>query len=97
MGLTDRRRYRRWQSDRARAYLYVRGQKAQRCRVRSVSKAGLFIETRSNLPTGIAVELAFARPDAQQVVKVYRRTAYVVRSSDEGVAVVFSKRPASLP
>jgi hypothetical protein len=94
LGLTDRRRYHRWQSETARAYVYVRGQGVQRCRVRSVSKAGLFIETRSGLREGTAVELAFARADAEQVVKVYRRSACVLRASAEGVAVVFS-RPSS--
>jgi hypothetical protein len=95
-GLTDRRRYHRWRSDTALAYLYVPGQQVQRCRVRSVSKAGLFIETPSGLREGMAVELAFARADAEQVVKLYRRSACVLRVSADGVAVVFSSRSPHL-
>jgi hypothetical protein len=56
----------------------------------------LFIEIRSILREGTVVELGFARADAEQIVKVYRRSACVVRTSAEGVAVVFSRRSPQL-
>lgn len=92
MGLTERRRYPRWRSDHASTFLYVKGEKSQRCRVRCVSRAGLFIETSSVLPEGLTIELAFVQSYTHQLVKVYRRSASVVRASDDGVGVVFLDR-----
>lgn len=89
MSLLERRRYPRWQTAGARAYLYVRGQRVQRCKVRSVSRAGVFIETDATLPQGLAVELALTHAYTHQLVKVVRRSAYVARFSENGVAVLF--------
>lgn len=95
MDLTERRRYPRWHSDRAHISLFVPGEKVERCRVRCVSRVGLFIETRSILPEGLTVELAFTRSYTRQLVKLYRRSAYVVRASEDGVAVVFLDKRAN--
>ena len=89
MSSPERRRYARWSSEGAQAILYVRGQRTQRCRIRSVSKAGVFIEVDDSLPEGIAVELAFTRSYTGQVVKMFRRSAYVARATHDGIAVLF--------
>ena len=85
----ERRRFPRWRSDGAEAYLYVRGQSTRRCKISSVSKAGLFIEIDAVMPMGLAIELALTRAYTRQVVKLYRRSAYVTRVSQNGVAVLF--------
>lgn len=97
MGLIERRRHPRWRSRGARAFLFVQGEPTQRCTVRSVSKAGLFIETDSFLPRGLAVEMAFTRPYTDQVIKLFRRSAYVTRVSVDGVAVLFFDKDRGLP
>jgi hypothetical protein len=85
----ERRRFPRRRIDGVRAYLYVKGETTLRCKIRSVSKAGLFIELDSILPRGLAIELAFTRLYTNQVIKLYRRSAYVTRVTHEGAAVLF--------
>jgi len=96
--LTERRRHPRWRSNGAQAYLYVRGERPQRCRVRSVSKEGLFLELDEflNLARGLTIELAFTRAYTGQVIKLYRRSGYVTRVSNDGVAVLFFEKPRVL-
>jgi hypothetical protein len=57
-----------------------------------MSRAGMFIETDISLVPGLRIELAFTCHYTRQVVKVYRRYAYVARVSDEGVALLFSDK-----
>jgi len=66
--------------------------------VRSVSKVGVFLEVDPllQLVRGLAIELAFTRAYTQQVVKLYRRSAYVTRVSNDGVAVLFFAKPTVL-
>lgn len=94
MTVTERRRFPRWRSQGARAFLYVAGERTRRCNVRSVSKVGLFIETDLFLPKGLSVELAFTQLYTQQVVKLYRRSGFVTRVSPDGVAVLFHEKRA---
>ena len=96
--LTERRRHPRWRSNGAQAYLYVRGERPHRCKVRSVSKEGLFLELDSflNLARGLTIELAFTRSYTGQVTKLYRRSGYVTRVSHDGVAVLFFEKPKIL-
>lgn len=96
--LTERRRHPRWRSNGAQAYLYVRGERPHRCRVRSVSKEGLFLELDEflNLARGLTIELAFTRAYTGQVIKLYRRSGYVTRVSNDGVAVLFFEKPKVL-
>jgi hypothetical protein len=89
MGSTERRRHPRWHSDGTQVHLYVQGESAQRCKVRDISRAGMFIETETSLPLALPVELAFTCLYTRQIVKIYRRSAYVARDSDHGVAVLF--------
>ena len=93
--LVERRRHPRWRSEGAQAILYIRGQSAQRCRVRSVSKVGVFLEVDPSLrlSRGLSIELAFTRQYTQQVIKLYRRSAYITRVSPDGVAVLFFAKP----
>ena len=95
--LTERRRHPRWRSNGAQAYLYVRGERPHRCRVRSVSKE-LFLEVDEflNLARGLTIELAFTRAYTGQVIKLYRRSGYVTRVSNDGVAVLFFEKPKVL-
>ena len=92
MSLIERRRYSRWDSDGKQVRLLVPGHHTQRCKVRTVSRAALFIETDSLLPEGTLVELAFTLLHTDQLVKVFRRSAYVARSSESGLAVLFFKK-----
>ncbi|MCG6967634.1 MAG: hypothetical protein LJE59_14115 [Chromatiaceae bacterium] len=89
MSLPERRRHPRWRTEGARAFLYARGEPVQRCKVRCVSKAGLFIETDQALPEGLMVELALTQAYTRQLVKIVRRSAYVARASSSGVAILF--------
>jgi hypothetical protein len=91
----ERRRYHRWDSDGKQVRLLVPGRRTQRCKVRTISRAALFIETDTLLPEGTPVELAFTLLHTRQLVKLFRRSAYVARSSDNGLAVLFfNKRTA---
>jgi hypothetical protein len=96
--LLERRRHPRWRSEGARAYLYIRGGGAQRCKVRSVSKVGVFLEVDPgvDLARGLSIELAFTRSYTHEVIKLYRRSAYVTRVGEDGVAVVFLAKPRVL-
>ena len=85
----ERRRFPRRRIDGVQAYIYVPGESTQRCKIRSLSKAGLFLEIDPILPRGLAIELAFTRLYTNQVIKLYRRSAYVTRVSEEGVAALF--------
>lgn len=88
----ERRRYPRRHADGTQVYLYSRGGNSQRCKVRDISRAGMFIETENSLPLAIPVELAFTCLHTRQIVKMYRRTAYVARVTDDGVVALFFDR-----
>lgn len=92
MSSSERRRYLRRQSDGAQVYLYAHGKKSQRCKVRDISRAGMFVETDAALPLAEMVELAFTCLHTRRIVKIYRRSAYVARASEDGVAVLFFDR-----
>lgn len=91
--MTERRRHSRWPSVGTRVHVHVPGEETQRCEVRSMSGAGIFIKTRTRLPQGTPVELAFTSLHTRRIVKVYRRSAYVVRSSRDGLVVLFFGKP----
>lgn len=92
----ERRQYPRRPIDGVQAYLYVRGERTQRCRIRSLSRAGVFIEIDAILRKGLAIELAFTRLYTAQVIKLYRRSAYVTRVTDDGVALLFFAKHAEV-
>jgi len=73
----------------ARTFLYIRGEPVRRCRVRCMTKGGLFIETDVKLAVGTTVELAFTRSHTRHLVSVARRSAKVARSSESGAAILF--------
>ena len=95
MTCTERRHYPRWHSDLTRVHLYVCGENTQRCKVRCMSRVGMFIVIDAPLQTGRRVELAFTYHHTRQIVKIYRRSAYVARASDDGVALIFSDKHMS--
>lgn len=88
----ERRRFLRRDSDGTRVYLHAPGLKAQRCKVRDISRAGMFIETDTSLRLALPVELAFTCLHTRQIVKIYRRSAYVARAAEDGVVVLFFDR-----
>jgi hypothetical protein len=92
----ERRRFPRRRIDGVQAYIYVPGESTQRCKIRSLSKAGLFIEIEPILPRGLAIELAFTRLYTHQVIKLYRRSAYITRVTDDGVAALFLAKHAAV-
>lgn len=95
MDLAERRRYPRCYPESTQVYLYVRGEGVQRCKVRCLSRAGVFVEAAARLPEGSRVELAFTVFHSNQLVKMYRRSAYLARASDSGLAVLFFTRSAA--
>ena len=88
----ERRRYPRRHADGTQVYLYAKAGRAQRYDVRDISRAGMFVETSTSLPLAIPVELAFTCLYTRQIVKMYRRTAYVARASEDGVVLLFFDR-----
>lgn len=92
IGSAEQRRYPRRQSDGTQVYLYARGGGSQRCRVRDISRAGMFIETDASLALALPVELAFTCLHTHCIVKIYRRSGYVARAADDGVVVLFFNR-----
>lgn len=95
MGMAERRGYPRLYPESTQVYLYVQGEGVQRCKVRCLSRAGVFLETAARLPEGSPVELAFTVFHSDQLVKMYRRSAYLARASDSGLAVLFFTRNAA--
>jgi hypothetical protein len=89
MNLPERSHYPCWRVDGKRAFLYVSGEKVQRCKVRCVSRAGLLVETDTRLSEGLIVELALTRSYKPGLIKLVRRSAYVARASDSGAAVLY--------
>ena len=57
-----------------------------------ISRVGMFVETSTSLPLALPVELAFTCLHTHRIVKMYRRSAYVARTSENGVAVLFLDR-----
>ena len=92
MRIAERRRYPRRQAEGMQVHLYAQGESAQCCKVRDISRAGMLITTNIMLPLTLPVELAFTCLHSRQVVKIYRRSAYVARASDDGVVVLFIDR-----
>jgi hypothetical protein len=88
----DRRHYPRRYTDQSHVYLYAHGENLHRCKVYDISRVGMFVETSTSLPLALPVELAFTCLHTHRVVKMYRRSAYVARTSDKGVAVLFFDR-----
>jgi hypothetical protein len=88
MNLPERRRFPRWRAEGAQVFLYIRGQRVQRCRARHISKAAVLVETDTKLTEGLTVELALSRHYAGHLVKMVRRSAYVARTSNSGTAVL---------
>ncbi|MGD8631806.1 MAG: hypothetical protein PVH38_08775 [Gammaproteobacteria bacterium] len=91
-GTADRRHYPRRYTDQSQVYLYAHGFRLQRCRVYDISRVGMFVETGTSLPLALPVELAFTCLYTRRIVKMYRRSAYVARTSENGVAVLFFNR-----
>lgn len=92
MRSAERRRYPRRHTDGSQVYLYTQGVGTQRCNVRNISRAGMFVETATSLPLTLPVELAFTCLHTRQIVKIYRRSAYIARASEDGVVVLFFDR-----
>ena len=92
ISLAERRRYPRRHAERTQVHLYAQGESVQRCKVRDISRAGIFILTDIVLPPALPVELAFTCLHSRQIVKIYRRSAYVARAAEDGVAVLFFDR-----
>ena len=93
----ERRHHTRRYSDNTQVYLYAYGESTQHCKVRDISSAGMFIETDSTLLLLQPVELAFTCLYTHHIVKIYRRSAYVARASDDGVALLLFDRRLSYP
>jgi hypothetical protein len=92
MRSVERRHYPRRHSGETRVYLYAYGESLQPCKVRDISSAGIFIETDTFLPLALPVELAFTCLYTRNIVRIYRRSAYVARASEDGVAMRFFDR-----
>jgi hypothetical protein len=92
---TERRHCPRWHSDGTRVHLHVRGESIQEYKVRCMSRVGIFVEIQTAFVPGGRVELAFTCHHTRQLVKMYRRSAYVARTSDDGVALIFSDKHLS--
>jgi PilZ domain len=90
--LTERRRYPRRPSEGTQVYVYAQGESVMRCKVRDISRAGALILTDIVLPLALPVELAFTCLHTRQIVKIYRRSAYVARASEDGVVALFFYR-----
>ena len=88
----DRRHHPRRYMDQSQVYLVAHGVHSQRCRVYDISRVGMFVETSTSLPLALSVELAFTCLHTRRIVKMYRRSAYVARTSENGVAVLFFDR-----
>ena len=97
MKSTERRHYTRRHADKTQVYLCVHGESTQRCKVRDISSTGMFIETDTTLLLLQPVELAFTCLYTRHIVKIYRRSAYVARASEDGVAVLLFDRRLSYP
>jgi hypothetical protein len=97
MKSTERRHHTRRHSDNTQVYLYAYGGSTQHCKVRDISNAGMFIETDTILLLLQPVELAFTCLYTRHIVKIYRRSAYVARASEDGVAVLLFDRRLSYP
>jgi hypothetical protein len=97
MKSTERRHHTRRHSGNAQVYVYAPGESTQHCKVRDISSAGLFIETDITLLLLQPVELAFTCLYSHHIVKIYRRSAYVARASEDGVALLLFDRSLSYP
>jgi hypothetical protein len=99
MRLTERRRCTRRFTDGIHVHVNVPGGRTQRCKVRCISSDGIFIDPVPALQPDLRVELAYTCRYTRQVVKMYRRSARVVRVSETGAALLYSDkhrfRPAS--
>lgn len=89
MSQAERRRFPRRQSEGTQVHMYAHGKSVQRCKVRDISRAGLFILSDNILPLELPVELVFTCVHTRKIVKIYRRSAYVARASEDGMAVHF--------
>jgi hypothetical protein len=85
----ERRRYPRMRSDGTRVHLHALGEHTQSYKVRDISRAGMFVETDTYLPLALPVELAFTCRHTYQLMKLYRRSAYIARTSYDGMVVLF--------
>jgi hypothetical protein len=91
----DRRHYPRRHTGEAQVYLYAQGKSLQRCKVYDISRVGMFVETSIALPLALPVELAFTCLYTHHIVRMYRRSGYVARVSENGVAVLFFDKSAA--
>jgi hypothetical protein len=73
-------------------HVNLRGEHTQRCKVRCISIDGIFIDPVAALHPDRRVELAYTCQYTRQLVKMYRRSAYVARVSENGVALVYSDK-----
>jgi hypothetical protein len=88
MKSTERRHHARRHSDNLQVYVYAPGESTQHCKVRDISSASLFIETDTTLLLLQPVELAFTCFYTHHIITIYRRSAYVARASEDGVALI---------
>ena len=67
-----------------------------RCQVLNLSTAGALVDPRQlRIPKGRLIELAFIHRDGS-VIRLYRRSAVVIRRSRDGLGLMFVRRPAHL-
>jgi hypothetical protein len=97
MKSTERRHHTRRHSDKTHVYLYAPGERTKHYKVRDISSSGLFIETDTPLLLLQPVELAFTCLYTHHLIKIYRRSAYVARASEDGVALLLFDRRLSRP
>jgi hypothetical protein len=90
--LAERRRCPRRPSEGTQVYLHAQGESIMRCKVRDISRTGALILTDIVLPLALPVELAFTCLHTRQIMKIYRRSAYVARASEDGLVVLFFDR-----
>ncbi len=74
-------------------YIYWPGRLSWQERVTSLSPSGAFIDMGPlDVPEGVRLELAFALRRGV-TIKMIRRSAIVVRSSEEGLGLMFVRQP----
>ena len=77
-------------------YVFWSRRSPERCQVLNLSTAGALIDPRQlRIPKGRLIELAFVH-HVGAVIKLYRRSAVVIRRSPDGLGLMFVRRPANL-
>jgi len=76
-------------------YLSVPGGRFHRCRAKTLSAMGVFLEIRAmGLPAGTVVNLVFA-VTLGNTIRLHRRRAIVTHVNERGAGLMMQGRPAS--